>query len=202
MDASRRDDSQDQRISKEEEDRLWERAAAGDEAARETLILAHRPFVFWLARRHFRVDSSRYPDLIQEGMVALITAVDRFDRSKNIRFSTFAFYRVRGRMANFLQRVEARAPLPVDVDDLVLEDETFSSESFEWLLALEAALPKLPKSESEIVEALVLEGKKAREVAGERGVDVSHIYRLQRRALARLRSWLGIDSPQEGEARG
>ena len=105
-------------------------------------------------------------------------------------------------MANFLQRVEARAPLPVDVDELVLEDETSSSESFEWLLALEAALPRLPKSESEIVEALVLEGKKARDVAGERGVDVSHIYRLQRRALARLRSWLGIDSPQEGAARG
>jgi RNA polymerase sporulation-specific sigma factor len=47
-----------------------------------------------------------------------------------------------------------------------------------------------------------LEGKKAREVAQERGVDVSHVYRLQRRALARLRRWLGIGSPQEGEAGG
>lgn len=201
MDASRCDESREKRISREEEDRLWERAAEGDEAARESLILAHRPFVFWLARRHFHVDSSRYADLIQEGMVALITAVDRFDRSKNIRFSTFAFYRVRGRMANFLQRGEARAPLPVDVDDFVLEAEA-PSDSFEWLMALEAAFPQLSQSESEVVEALVLEDRRARDVAGERGVDVSHIYRIKRRALARLRRLLGIDSPQEGEARG
>lgn len=189
------------RLSEEEESRLWARAAEGDESAREALILAHRPFVFWLARRHFHVDPSRQADLIQEGMIALITAVDRFDSTRNIRFSTFAFYRVRGRMANFLRRVEARAPLPVDVDTLSLGDDS-PADHFDWLIDLGSALPKLPPSESEIVEALLLEGKKAREVAQERGVDVSHVYRLQRRALARLRRWLGIGSPQEGEAGG
>lgn len=201
MEASYGDEDSRKRMSREEEDRLWEKAAAGNEEAREALILAHRPFVFWLARRHFHVDASRYGDLIQEGMVALITAVDRFDRTKNIRFSTFAFYRIRGRMANYLQRVEARAPLPIDVEELPLEDGS-SSDRFEWLIDLESALPRLPKSESEIVEALVFEGRKACDVATERGVDVSHIYRLRRKALARLRKWLGIASPQEGEVRG
>jgi RNA polymerase sporulation-specific sigma factor len=54
----------------------------------------------------------------------------------------------------------------------------------------------LPEKESEVIEALVFQGKKAREYALERGVDVSHIYRLQRKALARIRSLLGLEATE------
>ena len=55
-------------------------------------------------------------------MLALINAVDSFDVERNIRFSTFAYYKIRGRMINFLQRVEAKAPIPVD--EAVFIDES------------------------------------------------------------------------------
>ncbi|MEG1777881.1 MAG: hypothetical protein RR209_02795, partial [Angelakisella sp.] len=46
---------------------LWRACAAGDEAARDELILAYRPMVYWLAKK-LKVPYSTYPDLIQEGI--------------------------------------------------------------------------------------------------------------------------------------
>ena len=177
------------RFDTELENTLWELTAAGDERAREKLILGYRPLVFWLARK-LQVAPSRYQDLVQEGTVALINAVDHYDRNRNTRFITYAYYRVRGAMVNFLQRVEARAPIPVE------EMEHFASEPFDyegedWRLTLREGMEKLPSRESEIIEALIVEGRRARELAAEQGIDVSQIYRIQRRGLARLKAWFG-----------
>ena len=62
--GARRDDS-----------KLWAECAAGSEEAREQLILANRPMVYWLAKK-LKVPYNTYQDLIQEGMLALINAVD------------------------------------------------------------------------------------------------------------------------------
>ena len=156
------------RLDPELENTLWELTAAGDERAREKLILGYRPLVFWLARK-LQVAPSRYQDLVQEGTVALINAVDHYDRNRNTRFITYAYYRVRGAMVNFLQRVEARAPIPVE------EMEHFASEPFDyegedWRLTLREGMEKLPSRESEIIEALLVEGRRARELAAEQGI--------------------------------
>ena len=100
--GARRDDS-----------KLWAECAAGSDEAREQLILANRPMVYWLAKK-LKVPYNTYQDLIQEGMLALINAVDSFDPGRNICFSTYAYYKINGRMINFLQRVEAKAPTPVE----------------------------------------------------------------------------------------
>ncbi len=186
-----------ERPTPEEERRLWERCRLGDEEARESLILLYRPLVFWVARG-LRVPYQLQPDLVQEGMLALVRAVDRFELDRNVRFITYATYRVRGQMINYLERVEKRAPLAVEdevlercAEDRPQEEET---SRFEWLLALEKGMGSLPEAEAQVVRSLVLQGRRAVEVARERGVDVSRIYRLQRRALARLKSWLLDDA--------
>lgn len=61
-----------------DESQLWKDCAAGSEEAREKLILANRPMVYWLAKK-LKVPYDTYQDLIQEGMLALISAVDSFD---------------------------------------------------------------------------------------------------------------------------
>ena len=128
---------------RQDDSQLWRDCAAGNEEAREELILANRPMVYWLAKK-LKVPYSTYQDLIQEGMLALINAVDSFDVERNIRFSTFAYYKIRGRMINFLQRVEAKAPLPVDEAVLVDEGAESSllyneSSRSEWSIDLENA---------------------------------------------------------------
>lgn len=173
---------------------LWERLDAGDEAARERLILAYRPMVFWLAKK-FRVPYNAYPDLIQEGMIGLIGAVDNFETARNNRFITYAYYKVRGRMANFLQRSESRAPLPVE-DEYLERPDSFEDDldRMEWHLAIKEGMETLPRKEMEVVHSLMIDGRKAADVAIEQGVGVSHIYRLQRRGLSRLKGWFSKEN--------
>jgi RNA polymerase sporulation-specific sigma factor len=146
--------------------------------------------VFWLAKK-FRVPYNAYPDLIQEGMIGLIAAVDNFEISRKNRFITYAYYKVRGRMANFLQRSEARAPLPVDDERLDRWENSIEGEieRMEWSLAIKESMNNHPLKEKEVVRSLIIEGRKAADEASEQGVGISHIYRLQRRALLRLRNW-------------
>jgi RNA polymerase sporulation-specific sigma factor len=179
-----------QRLDPEREAVLWDLLAEGDERAREELILGYRSFVFWLARK-LQVSPSRFPDLVQEGTLALITAVDHFDRKRNTKFITYAYYRIRGAMVNFLQRVEAKAPLPVEEMDIVAGDP-FEPEAEDWRLSLQEGLERLSSRESEIIEALLVQGRRAKEIANEKGIDVSQIYRIQRRGLAKLRAWFGV----------
>ena len=176
-------------LSPEEEAALWLRCREGDDEARERIVLAYRPLVFWLSKK-FYVAPSSFQDLIQEGMMALLRAVDNFDPEKGARFVTYAYYRVRGCMTNFLERVEAKAPLPLEECEPVHDIEE-RADQLDWLLTLQEGMRLLPEREAEVVDALVLKGRKAREIADERGVDVSYIYRIQRKALARFRSWLG-----------
>ncbi len=168
---------------------LWCAVEEGSEEARERLILAYRPMVFWLAKK-FRVPYNAYPDLIQEGMIGLIAAVDNFETARNNRFITYAYYKVRGRMANFLQRSESKAPLPVEEEYLERPDSFEDDlDRMEWHLAVKEGMDALPRKEMEIVRSLLLEGRHAADVAVEQGVGVSHVYRLQRKALARLKGW-------------
>lgn len=178
-------------MAAEEERGLWRRCKEGDEEAREALILQYRPLVFWFVRQ-FQVSRSSFPDLVQEGMMALIEAVDRFDPEKGNRFSTYAYYRVRGHMVNFLQRRESRAPLPVD-DMEPLMDLEGDHMPPDWMLVLRDGMASLSARESAVLDELVVQGTRAKEYAEELRVDVSYVYRIQRRALAKLRLWMGLE---------
>ncbi|MDO9508505.1 MAG: sigma-70 family RNA polymerase sigma factor [Thermovirgaceae bacterium] len=178
-----------------DEDALWRLCCEGDENAREQLILSHRPLVFWIAKK-FRVAPQRYQDLVQEGMIALIKAVDKFDPSRNIRFVTYGFYRIKGQMTNFLQRVEGKAPFPVDDSETVTADP-FEVDSLDWRICLRDGIDSLSAREGEVIRALILEGIRAREYADSIGMDVSNVYRIQRQALVKLRLWLGLADATE-----
>ncbi len=195
MDKTKKCNSELDEQRHEEEINLWRDCSNGDELAREELILSYRPMVYWLAKK-LKVPYNTYPDLIQEGMVALIGAVDAFDVTRNNRFSTYAYYKIRGRMINFLQRVEAKAPLPVD-EIVFVEEDTKSAlvhndmEVSDWTIDLRQAMDTLSLREADIINALVVEGRAARDVASEVNLDISHVYRIRRKALTKLKKWLG-----------
>jgi len=193
------DSAEGKKLSPEFEAELWNKVTAeGDEDAREKLIVAYRPLVFWLAKR-FHVRPSSYQDLIQEGMLALIRAVDKFEPDRHLKFTTYAFYRIRGQMVNFLQRSEMKAPIPVE-DEYLMPEDSFTPDAFETLIAVSEEMEHLPAREVEILTALLVEGRNAKEVAKKRGIDVSHVYRLRRNAVAKLRKWLGPEGETTNRA--
>src|SRR5579862_5655274 len=75
---------------------------------REQLILEHLPQVRLIARRiHDRLpESVSLDDLISNGVVGLISAIDRFDASHNVKLKTYAEYKIRGAILDSLRGLD------------------------------------------------------------------------------------------------
>jgi len=77
-----------------DERRLGARIAAGDRAAKDELVIANLRLVYWLAAR-YRGRGVPFEDLVQEGTVGLLRAVEKFDHRRELRFSTYATWWIR-----------------------------------------------------------------------------------------------------------
>src|SRR3954468_7037230 len=75
---------------------------------RERLILEHLPQVRLIARRiHERLpESVSLDDLISTGSLGLISAIDRFDPSLNVKLKTYAEYKIRGAILDSLRGLD------------------------------------------------------------------------------------------------
>jgi RNA polymerase primary sigma factor len=81
-------------LGAEEEAELLQRAQSGDEDARNRLVECNLRLVLSVARRYMRPGLS-LEDLVQEGAIGLIKAIDHFDTSRGLRFSTYAIHWIR-----------------------------------------------------------------------------------------------------------
>src|SRR5207245_8543088 len=75
---------------------------------RERLILEHLPQVRLIARRiHERLpESISLDDLVSTGVIGLISAIDRFDSSHNVKLKTYAEYKIRGAILDSLRGLD------------------------------------------------------------------------------------------------
>ena len=101
LDIYLQDISKYPQLSPQEELTLATHARQGDAEAREQLIHAHLLMVVNIARQYQRPDVEML-DLIQEGNIGLIKAVDMFDPAKGHRLSTLARFWVEKYMLRFL----------------------------------------------------------------------------------------------------
>ena len=91
-------------LSREDEQDLAQRWRKNrDEAALHRLILAYGRLVFSMAKR-FRRFRLPLEDLVQEGVVGLLHAADRFEPERNLRFSTYAMWWIRCAMQDYVLR--------------------------------------------------------------------------------------------------
>jgi RNA polymerase sigma-32 factor len=83
------------KLGARQEDELLRRwQEQGDEDARRELVAANMRHVVSIARKYRRYPVS-FGDLISEGSLGLVIALDRFDRSKGVRLVTYASYWIR-----------------------------------------------------------------------------------------------------------
>jgi len=83
-----------QAVGGDEADELARRAQAGDDAAREELIRRLLPLVHATARR-FQTEGLEQADLLQEGVVGLLRALQRYDPARGVPFAAFATWWIR-----------------------------------------------------------------------------------------------------------
>lgn len=89
-------------LTREEEVELGTRARKGDTHARDELARRNLSFVVAVAKK-YAARSGRLDDLIQEGNVGLMKAIEHFDPRKNVRFSTYSVWWVRAYITRYLK---------------------------------------------------------------------------------------------------
>ncbi len=82
--------------------RLIKLAQDGDQDAKDMLINEHYPLVKSVIRR-YRNKGIDYDDLFQLGCVGFVKAINNFDTSYNVRFSTYAVPMIAGEVKRFLR---------------------------------------------------------------------------------------------------
>lgn len=151
----------------------WERCQAGeDPVVREEILTRHLRLVHHVARqlaRTSRVDVG-FDDLVSAGTIGLINAIDNFDVSRGLAFSTFAAPRIRGAILDDLRK---RDHVPRSVRrkqrDLARARQTLS-----------AQLDRQPTDE---------------ELAEEMGIELDKLWRWQREAEHASR--VSLDQPRD-----
>ena len=85
---------------------LWQALASGDQSARERLLSAHLSLVHHVARQVSRSLAANldFDELVSAGTIGLMSALDSFDVSRGLAFSTFAVPRIRGAILDELRR--------------------------------------------------------------------------------------------------
>jgi RNA polymerase primary sigma factor len=105
-------------LSADEEKELSRQISEGDEEARRRLIEANLRLVVKIARAYVTQDMPLM-DLIQEGNVGLIKAVEKFDGKRNVRFSTYASWWIRQAITRSLVNSRRAIRLPHRKEELL-----------------------------------------------------------------------------------
>src|SRR6266700_4408928 len=102
-------------LSPEQEQEVAVRAHRGDRQARQVLVCANLRLVLKVARDYRRENhcgSYGFLDLVQEGNLGLLRAVEKFDPSRGNRFSTHAVWWIRQAIGRFVAEQSAAVHLP------------------------------------------------------------------------------------------
>ncbi len=103
-------------LTAEDERELARRISQGDMAARDRMIESNLRLVVKIAKRYMN-RGLPFLDLIEEGNMGLIKAVERFKLSKECRFSTYATWWIRQSIERALVNQSRTIRLPVHVSD-------------------------------------------------------------------------------------
>jgi RNA polymerase primary sigma factor len=162
-------------LTREQETELAKRVAAGDEAAKKRMVESNLRLVVMLARR-YQGRGLPLPDLIAEGNLGLIRAVEKFRWDRGTRFSTYATWWIRQAIARALANQARTIRLPVHV---------------------EALLGKYRRTRERLTQE---RGRPAQlaEVAAELGLTVKDLEALEEAARAPL----SLETPVGGEGEG
>ena len=143
-------------LTKEQEVELAIKYQAGDKRAKDKLVTSNLRLVIMAAKKYNMHTSLSFDDLVQEGNMGLIRAVDSFDSTKGWRFSTYAMYWIKQAISRAILNNSRAIRIPVHMLELKSKYGKVHKELLE-------ELQREPTTE-EIAVRMKLEIKKVKEI--------------------------------------
>lgn len=180
---------------------------------REEMILSNKPLILNIAKKYAIVTHTcaviDFDDLIQEGELALIKAVDCFDPTLGFKFSTLAYPYISGSIQKFVDKnisqwhrprngkgyypipmeTSMDMPSPGNGDKNDMSNEEGAEDEAYNLLECKILIEQVSHSEEEAraCMASIFEGMTQNEIAAELNVTQVQVCRLIKRTLNRIR---------------
>jgi len=167
-------------LTPEEEVELAERMQQGDENAKKRLCESNLRLVVSIAKKHSGRNGLQFLDLIQEGNLGLLKAVEKFDHTKGFRFSTYATWWIRQHITRAIADQARTIRIPVHMVETI-NKLVRATKSLTQSLGREPSLSEIAK-EMGISEEKVAEIRKIQmeplSLEGPMGNDESESSRL------------------------
>ena len=186
---------------------LFKKYKEGDLFAKEELINGNLKLVLSILRK-YNNRTDNMDDLFQVGCIGLIKAIDNFDLSHEVKFSTYAVPMILGEVKRFLRdnnsvrisrsikdSISMFEPIYNDGGDTIyladqLEDKCNDNRNFDLRVALNDAIKALSSKERKIINERYLYGKTQMELADELGISQAQISRLEKSGLQNIKKMI------------
>ncbi len=106
-------------LTQQQELELGKRIMEGDEEAKKKLIESNLKLVINFAKRYLGKTSMSFSDLIQEGNLGLIRAVERFDYHRGLKFSTYGTWWIRQAISRAIADQARTIRIPVHMVETI-----------------------------------------------------------------------------------
>jgi RNA polymerase sporulation-specific sigma factor len=187
-------------LSENDERNLWYNyKEMGDYLSRQKLITSFQPLVFKIAKQYAN-NSDLIMDLIQEGIVGLIDAVDNYNPDIGTKFITFAVYHIRGRIIDYLKKGAKIETISLNAEKdgiILLEKMNIDKKLLEQLVEkgllfskVNEVLSELPEREQRLIQRIYINDEAAVQVARDMGISLSYLHRIKKKSIKRLRGKL------------
>jgi RNA polymerase sigma-70 factor (ECF subfamily) len=157
--------------------------------------------LIYTVMRRMRVRTEDWDEVFSACSYALLRAIDGWDPTKGA-LSTYAYQWIVSAIQDYYEKqaktyaFSYNAPISEGEEDtfeIFLSTEDTSQEKVD----LEALLSKLPRQEREIIQLKFFHNYREKEIADMLGVPFSFVHSAIKRALARLRKLILVETPQE-----
>ncbi len=194
-------------LSAKEEKEALERLKQGDGSAANLLVEHNLRLVVHIIKKYYS-NYSEQEDLISNGTIGLIKAVNSFDSEKGTRFATYAARCVENEILMYFrsqkkssQDISMNEPIdtdtqgnPLTLSDVIFTDDTVNEDvdrkmKIEKLRNLIRALPE-GREKTIIIKRYGLDGKfpmSQREIAARLGISRSYVSRIEKKVIEDLR---------------